>query len=53
MALAAAKVDAAITPGKLAAMRYFFAYELPKIDAWLAVVASREPVCRQMNESWF
>ena len=53
VALAAAKVDAAITPGKLAAMRYFFAYELPKIDAWLAVVASREPVCRQMNESWF
>ncbi len=53
VALTAAKVDAAITPGKVAAMRYFFAYELPKIDAWLAVVASREPVCRQMNESWF
>jgi hypothetical protein len=24
-----------LKPGKLAAMRYFFAYELPKIDAWL------------------
>jgi hypothetical protein len=28
--------------GRCAAMRYFFAYELPKIDAWLAVVASRD-----------
>ena len=28
--------------GKLAAMRYFYAYELPKIDAWLAVVGQRE-----------
>ena len=40
-------------PGQQAAMRYFFAYELPKIDAWLAVVASREGVCREMDESWF
>jgi hypothetical protein len=29
-----------LAPGKLAAMRYFFAYELPKIDAWLGVVAA-------------
>jgi hypothetical protein len=34
------------TQGKLAAMRYFFAYELPKIDAWLAVVARRESLPR-------
>jgi len=39
--------------GKLAAMHYFFAYELPKIDAWLAVVARREPLVREMNEAWF
>jgi hypothetical protein len=31
-------------------MRYFFAYELPKIDAWLAVVARREAVCREMQD---
>ncbi len=47
----------ALTPpqqaGKLAAMHYFFAYELPKIDAWLAVVKSREPVCRLMHEDGF
>ena len=39
--------------GHLAAMRYFHAYELPRIDAWLGVVATREPVCRTMREEWF
>ena len=46
-------VNADVTQGKLAAMRYFHVYELPKIDAWLAVVASREPVCRDMQDAWF
>jgi butyryl-CoA dehydrogenase len=45
--------DAALRGGKLAAMRYFFAYELPKIDAWLGVVSRREAVCREMPEEWF
>ena len=45
--------DGAAKRGRLAAMRYFFVYELPKIDAWLAVVASREDVCRQMDPAWF
>ncbi|MBT9487721.1 MAG: acyl-CoA dehydrogenase [Rubrivivax sp.] len=40
-------------PGRRAALRYFFAYELPKIDAWLGVVARREDVCRTMHEDWF
>ena len=31
--------------GKRAAMRYFFHYELPKIDAWLAVVSARDLTC--------
>ena len=39
--------------GKRAAAGYFFAYELPKIDAWLGVVASREALCREMQDSWF
>jgi alkylation response protein AidB-like acyl-CoA dehydrogenase len=39
--------------GKLAAMRYFFSYELPKVDAWLQVVRDREPVCRLMPEDAF
>ncbi len=39
--------------GKLQACRYFFAYELPKVAAWLAVVASRTPICREMQDAWF
>ena len=39
--------------GKIAAMRYFYAYELPKIDAWLGVVSEREAVCRTMHDEWF
>jgi len=43
----------ALRQGKLAAMRYFFAYELPKVDAWLLVVAARQPLCRDMRDEWF
>jgi butyryl-CoA dehydrogenase len=39
--------------GKLAAMRYFFAHELPKVGAWLSVVSSRDATCREMQDSWF
>ena len=35
--------------GKLAAMRYFFAYELPKVDAWLDVVARGVTLCRDLD----
>jgi len=35
--------------GKLAAMRYFFHYELPKIDAWLGVVSSRDMTCASVS----
>jgi butyryl-CoA dehydrogenase len=41
--------DGVFLSGKRAAMRYFFAYELPKIDAWLAVVARREPLVREFD----
>ncbi|MEN9628761.1 MAG: hypothetical protein RJA10_1988 [Pseudomonadota bacterium] len=40
-------------PGRRAAMRYFFAHELPKIDAWLGVVARRDDTCRSMQDAWF
>jgi hypothetical protein len=33
--------------------RFFFAHELPKIDAWLAVVASRDDTARTMRDEWF
>lgn len=53
VALAAGSAPAPMKEGKLAAMRYFFAYELPKIDAWLGVVSSRNPLCREMRDDWF
>jgi butyryl-CoA dehydrogenase len=34
-------------------MRFFVAHELPKIVAWLAVVASRDDTARTMRDEWF
>ncbi|MDP2005744.1 MAG: acyl-CoA dehydrogenase [Rubrivivax sp.] len=42
-----------LQPGKQAALRYFYAYELPKIGAWLGVVARREALPREMQDTWF
>jgi butyryl-CoA dehydrogenase len=42
-----------VQQGRLRAARYFYRYELPKIDAWLAVVASRDPTCAEMPEEAF
>ena len=53
VALAAPAVDGPAPAGRHAAMQYFYAYELPKIDAWLGVVSEREAVCRTMHEDWF
>jgi alkylation response protein AidB-like acyl-CoA dehydrogenase len=39
--------------GRMAALRYFHRYELPKIGAWLAVVASCDPTCAEMPEEAF
>ena len=39
--------------GKLACADYFFRYELPKIDAWLSVVARRDQTCAQAKSDWF
>jgi Acetyl-CoA dehydrogenase C-terminal like/Acyl-CoA dehydrogenase, C-terminal domain len=35
--------------GKFAACNYFFAYEVPKIEAWLAVVKSRDMTCANVS----
>ena len=45
--------DADFIHGKLQACRYFFGHELPRIDAWLAVVAARDATARQMQDAWF
>ena len=39
--------------GTLSAMHYFFDFELPKIDAWLAPVAARNALTREMRDDWF
>ncbi|MFF8605636.1 acyl-CoA dehydrogenase [Streptomyces sp. NPDC015346] len=49
VAVSAQASDHAEAPGKLAAMRYFFGYELPKIHAWLDVVSRRESLCRDLD----
>ncbi len=53
VALATAAREDDQAQGQRAAMRYFFSYELPKTGAWLAVVSSRDPTCRNMHEEWF
>lgn len=39
--------------GRMAAARYFFHYELPKIGAWLAVVRTRDMTCADLPEEAF
>ncbi|MFN9728028.1 acyl-CoA dehydrogenase [Acidovorax sp.] len=57
VALAALAADAgqaqAPTAGRLGATRYFFHYELPKIEAWLQVVHSRDATCAAFPEDAF
>jgi hypothetical protein len=43
----------ALARGKQFAMRYFFAHELPKVDAWLAVVASNDLTCLHVPADCF
>ena len=52
-AAAAAAASDAVQRGRLAACRYFFHYELPKIGAWLSVVESRDDTCRTLAEESF
>ena len=53
VALALEGRDDDFARGKRAAQRYFFAYELPKVAAWLGVVARREALTREMQDAWF
>ena len=39
--------------GRLAATRFFFHYELPKIGAWLQVVSSHDATCADLPEDAF
>lgn len=48
-----AQGDDAALRGKLAACRFFYRHDLPKVAAWLQVVASRDDTCLAMSEDWF
>jgi alkylation response protein AidB-like acyl-CoA dehydrogenase len=48
-----APASMAATAGRLGATRYFYHYELPKIGAWLSVVASRDATCTNFPEESF
>ena len=52
-AVAASGDGSSLAQGQLAAARYFFRYELPKVPAWLGVVSSRDSTCRDMQAAWF
>jgi butyryl-CoA dehydrogenase len=45
--------EAPARTGRLAAMRFFFHYELPKIGAWLRVVSQRDTTCAALAEDAF
>jgi len=45
--------ESAARTGRLAAMRFFFHYELPKMGAWLGVVSRRDATCADLPEAAF
>ena len=45
--------DATANIGRLAALDYFMRYELPRCDAWLRVVESRDRTCLDVPEDAF
>ncbi|MCX8115001.1 MAG: acyl-CoA dehydrogenase [Burkholderiaceae bacterium] len=45
--------DADFIRGKLHACRYFFLYELPRVDAQLDLLASLDTTTLEMQEGWF
>ncbi|WP_370153919.1 acyl-CoA dehydrogenase [Ferrovibrio sp.] len=45
--------DVAFYRGKLAAARYFYAYELGRLDHWLPLLARLEPATLEMQADWF
>lgn len=49
LALAAKTSTHPEAAGRMAAMDYFFAYELPRVGAWLDVVASHQNLCRDVD----
>ncbi|WP_027474486.1 acyl-CoA dehydrogenase [Curvibacter gracilis] len=53
LAVRASGSSDATAQGRLAATRFFFHYELPKIGAWLRVVETRDQTCAELPEDAF
>ncbi len=53
LAIPEARYTQPLYAGKLAATRYFYRYELPKVPTWLEVVASRDLTCAHVVEDAF
>jgi butyryl-CoA dehydrogenase len=51
--LEAGNPESSANVGRLAALDYFMRYELPRNDAWLRVVESRDRTCRDVPEDAF
>jgi len=45
--------DGDFAAGKKAAARFYFAFEMPKVAAWLAPVAARDRLTVTMRDEWF
>jgi alkylation response protein AidB-like acyl-CoA dehydrogenase len=52
-ALDGADVSQDAAAGKRAAARFFFAFEMPKVAAWLAPIAAGDRLTVTMREAWF
>lgn len=53
LAVRASGSSDATAQGRLAAARFFYHYELPKIGAWLRVVETRDQTCAELPEDAF
>ncbi len=53
LAAGASGEEADFYNGKLAACRYFYAYELTKLDYWLPLLTRLEPATLEMRAEWF
>ncbi|KRA29838.1 MULTISPECIES: acyl-CoA dehydrogenase [unclassified Nocardioides] len=49
LALAALSSKHAEAAGRIATMRYFFAYEVPRVYGWLSAVIDKQMLCRDLD----
>ncbi|MEH6583222.1 MAG: acyl-CoA dehydrogenase [Halioglobus sp.] len=47
------EADSNFYKGKVQAMRYFFRFELPEIEAWSTLLTQLDDTCYEMSADWF